>query len=788
MKLSLAWIFDHINAAWHEQDINHIVERFNAITAEIEHIETIKFDLSSCALCLFSSAASNGWAVSVPEWNMTVTLPARPEVFSDKGQHYFMVKKVGDALVWATLADFGVDKGGLIPEIEADQTLAAGCWREVFEHSDVIIEVDNKSITHRPDMWGHRGFAREIAAFLNLGFKQEHEMLASLRVQEFATASTITQSTPIIIENQDEQACKCFSGLYFSSLVAKPCNLLILSRLLKIGARPINGLVDLTNYVMNDWGNPVHAYDAQRITDKKVVIRKALPGEKLDLLDGNGIELTVDDLVVADGKKPMCLAGIKGGVNDSLSSSTTAVFFEAATFDAATVRHAAIRHKIRTDASARFEKTLDPMQTVQTTQRFVQLLRQYDFAMTCADEIIVVGSLPQETIIEIDHDFIEQRMGVTLPPHQVIDMLSRLEFKVLKTSDAHKKALYMVSVPTFRASKDIKIKEDILEEIVRCYGFEHIPLSLPKVARTPFSLEPIMRLRKLKNYLSYAAGMTEQQGYAFLDEAFTKQLGVQLEATSQLVNPVSENMCQLIPSLIPNLLKNVSDNLAQAESLAFYEVGRVWIRATADDVSEQQRLAGIFFEKRKPVNFYECKHRVTELFSVLGFPAASLTWQKYAGKNVWYHPFQSAQLVIDGQIVGSMGMLDATLLRTLDVLDESSACLFDIDAEFLLTAKRATARYQQLSKFQETFFDLSLLVPLTVTAQTLQQTLASIDPLVRRVELIDFFEKKEWHDVRSLTLRCWVCHDEKTLEKHEIDALWQKAITTLEQHGTRIRS
>lgn len=788
MKLSLAWIFDHIQAPWYEQDVNHIVERFNAVTAEIEHIEMINVDLSSFALCVVTTMTADGWNVAIPEWTVNVTLPARSDILMGATQHYYMVKKSGDAVVWATLADFGSDKGGLIPEIEADETLVAGSWRDVFESKDVIIEVDNKSITHRPDMWSHRGFAREIAAFLGLELKPESELLANLRIQEFQTASTQTQTTPIIIENHDESACRCFTGLYFSSLSNKPCNLLVLSRLLKIGARPINGLVDLTNYVMNDWGNPVHAYDAQCIADKKVIIRKALPGEKLDLLDGNNIELTADDLVIADGKKPMCLAGIKGGVNDSLSATTTNVFFEAATFDAATVRHASIRHKIRTDASARFEKTLDPMQAVQTTQRFVQLLKNYTITNSCADEIIVVGTLPQETIIEMTHSFIEQRMGVTLPPHQVIDMLSRLEFKVLKTSDGQKNALYMISVPTFRASKDIKIKEDILEEIVRCYGFERIPLSLPKLARTPFRIDHIMRLRTLKSYLSYAAGMTEQQGYAFLDEQFVKQLGVTLDASSELVNPVSENMCRLIPSLIPNILKNVSDNLAQAESLAFYEVGRVWMRQTNNDVSEQQRLAGIFFEKRKAVDFYACKRLVTELFSVLGFSSQNVVWKKREQQSQWVHQFQSADIILDGRVVGSLGMVDATVLRTLDVLEESSACLFDLDVAYLLTAERATVRYQPISKFQETFFDLSLLVPYAVTAETLQKTLAALDTLVRRVELIDFFEKKEWHDVRSLTLRCWVCHDEKTLEKHEIEGLWQKAIDSLEPFGVRIRS
>lgn len=788
MKLSLAWIFDHIQAPWQEQDVNHIVERFNAVTAEIEHVEAINFDLASFALGSVCQTGAELWSVQVPEWNQTASLPARTDLFPGDGQHYFMVKKSGESFVWAMLADFGVDKGGLIPEIDANQELAAGAWRSLFESKDYVIEVDNKSITHRPDMWGHHGFAREIAAFLGLSLRPDEELLANLRVQQFQTASTITQTTPISIENRDEHACRCFAGVYFPSLETKPCNLLIMSRLLKIGARPINGLVDLTNYVMNDWGNPVHAYDAQRIVDNKIIIRKAGQDEMLDLLDGNSIELTTDDLVIADGKKPMCLAGVKGGVHDSLSASTSAVFFEAATFDAATIRLASARHKTRTDASARFEKTLDPMQTIGTARRFIQLLKKYNVAMACADEIIVVGQLPQETVIEVTHEFFEQRMGVSLPPSQVIDMLSRLEFKVLKTSDAQKRALYMISVPTFRSSKDIKIKEDLLEEVVRAYGFERIPLSLPKMARSPFSVDHIMRLRKLKAYLSYAAGMAEQQGYAFLDEQFVRQLEVSLDASSQLVNPVSENMSRLIPSLMPNILKNVRDNFAQAESLAFYEAGRIWKRTTTGEVTEQQRVAGIFFEKRKTVDFYECKHVVSELFRVLGCDPSLITWEKHAAHEPWFHPYQSADMIIAGRVVGTLGILGAAVLQRLDVLEESSACVFDIDADYLLHQQHDQLKYTPLSKQQETFFDLSILAPLTLTTATVRTMLAGVDPLIRRVELIDFFEKPEWRDVRSLTVRCWVCHDDKTLEKHEIDGLWRRAVDLLAQHGAGIRN
>lgn len=790
MKLSLAWIFDHINANWQDQDVKHIFARFNAVTAEIDHVHTIDFHMDNFALCKVIKQNSNEWHVSIPEFGKEATLPVRTmaDAISPKiTDHYYMLKREAGTFLWASLADFGVDKGGLLPALDATDQMLDGSWKKSFEHRDIILEVDNKSITHRPDMWGHRGFAREIAAFLNLPLRPESEFLAKLPVINADKQSQPTRTTPIVIENHASQICTRFTGLYFSSIENKPSNIFVTSRLLKVDSRPINGIVDMTNYVMLDWSKPVHAYDAEKIANKTVVIRMAKDKEKLLLLDGNELSLTPEDLVIADAKKPMCLGGIKGGANDSVTAATTSIFLESAHFGAGFIRKAALRHKTRTDSSARFEKTLDPNQTTQSQLRFIKLLEQFNIKATHAEEIVAVGPEAKEEIIEVTHAFLEKRSGLSFTEADVVEPLTRLGFKVLKSFDASNNVLYMISVPSFRSSKDVKIKEDILEEVVRCYGFERIKLELQKIERRPFNLSPIMRLRKIKTFLAGAARMTEQQNYAFFDEANLTTLGLQPETVAHLVNPISENYYRLITSHIPALCKNIHENHMHQESLAFFEFGRVWL-ADKEHAVEQKRLSGIIFEKRKQVDFYASKAMISELLLALGFVEKDLLWKKTEKADSWYNQYQTADIFYGNKKIGTFGKADPLFLRKLDVLPESDAVIFDLDGDLLTAGELATKRYVPASKFQETYVDLSLMVPVSVTADALHKKLASTDPVVKKVELIDFFEKAEWTDVRSLTFRVWLSHDEKTLEKHEIDAVWQKAVAHVQALGAQIRA
>ncbi|MCB9492735.1 MAG: phenylalanine--tRNA ligase subunit beta [Epsilonproteobacteria bacterium] len=790
MKLSLAWIFDHIDASWQDIKVDHLVSLFNTKVAEIEEFYHVNFDLSSFFIGTIKQRNGSTWALDIAELGIQAQLPEREApvpVNADEATIGFIVKKTGDSFAWATLADFKVDKDGLLPALYVPTDQQAGAWRNKFACEDIIIDIDNKSITHRPDMWGHRGFAREIAALLNLPFLPGSNFLQQHPVKTFEKKSTTTEQMPFTIENQAPELCSRFAGLYFSSVHNKPSDIFMASRLMAVGARPINLLVDLTNYLTHDWSQPVHAYDADKIGNKSVVIRRAKNEEELLLLGDEKLSLTTEDLVIADAQHAMCLAGVKGGFDSSVSEQTTKLFFEAANFDAESTRRSSQRNKVRTDSSARFEKTLDSMQTTQAISRFLSLAKQFGMDATPAEHMVVVGAEPKPVSLDVSHEFLEQRSGISLSSKDVVQVLEKIEFGV-QSRQEDGKTVYHIDVPSFRASKDVDIKEDILEEVVRFYGFDKVPLVMPRLLRRPFNLAPIMRRRKIKQFLAQAAGMIEQQNYTFFDEQFLSQLELTLPHSVEVANPISDNYVRLASSIIPALLKNIADNHVHHDKLSFFELSNVWLGAQ-DNAIEQQTLAGIFFAKRSDVDFYECKTTLNHLFTHLDFATANIRWKKPTGTLApWFRSNRSADIFIGEQKLGTAGNIDQLLLKKLDIGTQADAFVFELNAELLINTKPTQKRYQHLSKFQDTYFDISLLAPLTLTQVELDTALQKTDALITRVELIDFFEKDEWTDVRSLTFRVWLGHDQKTLLKQDIDTVHKKAIETVQALGAQART
>ncbi|MFH1643831.1 MAG: phenylalanine--tRNA ligase subunit beta [bacterium] len=802
MKLSLSWIFDHIDADWQKQNVEEIVKRFNQVTAEIEDFYSVEFDLRNFALGSVTSFDKNSFTISIPEWKKEVKLPTQnisSYCLPEQKKLFFIMTlrqaqgELGnDKIGFATLQDFGVEKEGFLPPVSATDKDLDGSWKNRFEAKDIILDIDNKSITHRPDMWGHRGFAREIAAFMKLPFLPEDKFLNEKEVENFTKKTDSTDQNPISIEIDAPKACHRFSGIYFDLIENKPTDIFILSRLLKIGMRPINAIVDITNYLMFDWTQPTHAYDASKILGGTIIARMARKNEKLTLLDESVLKLSDKDLVIADTEKPLCLAGVMGGKDDSVVSTTTKLFLESANFDPVFVRRTAMRHGVRTESSSRFEKTLDPDQTTSAIKRFLNLLDKFNLKYNCADKIVSTGHRAEVLTLEVEHSFLEKRAGFSLTKEQVIEPLTRLCFTIQlsgHTERANASRMYKITVPTFRSSKDIEIKEDILEEVVRFYGFDNVEIKLPAFVRQAYDLTEIMRTRKVKHFFVNEAKMTEQRNYVYCDEQFLNQIGVELGSEFwEVINPVSENNRRLVTSLIPNLLKNINENVADSDSLYFFEVARIWKPDAINERGESKRLAGIFFEKRKTVDFYECKSHVVGMLRTIGVLHEQISFLKIDNpEEPWFMPYQTAKVLIDGEIIGVLGKTDPIFLSKLDVLPESDACIFDLDYNFLLNFEPKVKKFIPLPKYQETYIDFSVLVPLDSTVEHLQNLLRLSDSLVKKVELIDFFENPKWIDKRSLTFRVEISDPEKTMDKDQIDSIWNKCVEIMKNSGAQLR-
>ena len=776
MKISIRWVFDHIDVVdWSSVDIPSLVKLFNEKTAEIEQVESVAIDLKSFFIMKAERVEGTMVHGVCHENGAAVTIPTRTDLHI--GSHY-LIKKEADRYRWVTLVDCASAKDGLMPAISIDGLYLAQ-WQEHAEYTDVLFHLDNKSITHRPDLWGHRGCAREIAALLNLPFKDdsdsfEADFFARLPVRAYDTHAEPTDDNPFSLAIKDTAWCNRFAALYFDKLVNRPSSLWMALRLARIDARPIDFIVDATNYVMFDTSQPLHAFDADSIATRTLQLQRAHAGQKLALLDGQTIELTDHDLIISDGQEPLALAGVMGGKKSSVSLQTKRIFLESAHFDATAIRYAAARHKMRTEASARFEKTLDLNQNVSGIQRFVRILEKENISYTAAHEIVSLGATHYPKTIVITHDYIEDHIGALIPASFIIETLEKLSFGV-----ALHERTYTITVPTFRATKDIGIKEDIVEEIARFYGYGSLPDCLPEKEAKAHSLEHVTRMRSIKQICAYSMMTRELYNYAFFDESFLAQLRWNPQQTVAVKNPVSENYRRLVSSLIPGLIKALTHNSAQ-QSLRFFEWGRTWDQHN-NAIKEGVTLSAIFFDK-KFIDFYVAKAALEQLFTFLEM---SVEWQKIdAPEQPWWMPYQTAALVVDGHIIGTAGKIDPTFLQQ---VVEGDAFCFELDANFLLAYIRPQQRYQAPSKYPSVERDLSVLVPLRLTVRHIILAIKAVDETITALRLIDMFDKQEWVDQRALTFRFNIQAQDRTLTKEDAEAVWQKVVTAMQNIGVTVR-
>ncbi len=818
MKLSLRWVCDHLHIDWKKVDVTALVAWFNTTVAEIETVEKVETDLTVFTMGLVINLTSEQVEVSLPEWKETIHLSSRTDV---KVGSWYLIKKNGVEHLWAKPTDFGVEKDALLPAFTMTLAKAqSGHWKE-SEGPDYLLDIDNKSITHRPDLWSHRGFAREIAPFLKTTLRDEKEFLAVVPVESVEGVFKATKQAPVSISIKTP-ACKRFATLYFDELPYTPSDLHMAFRLMHVGQRPIDYVVDATNYVMFDLGQPLHAFDADTLVTETFGPRMAKNGEQISLLSGFNLTLQSTDMVIADNHKALALAGIKGGIVSAVTPQTRSVLLESATFDGGTVRLTSSFHKIRTEGSARFEKEVDPHQNISGITRLVKLLEDGGITFHCAPFIVSLGGLPQPTIIEISQSYIEERLGLKIKKTVIKTLLEDIGYLVTEKElemchsqlaiasgkgifgmrDKSFDTKFTITVPTFRATKDVKQPEDIVEEVGRLIGYTTIPEVLPVFEKLPLasrqkpetrlvgthtSLQPaddwVDRVIRIKNFLAFTGHMREVQNYAFLDNDFLKKIGWKVEHPVTLANPLAEQRTTLADSLLAPLLQSVSENSANHETLGFFEWDRVW--ATQQDhklkVIEHPSLAGVLYQRKGSVDFYHSKDMLQDLFLLLGM---EVLWKVCAHRPQWAHRYQVADLVCNGVIIGTVGKISSVMMAKLGGGD---AFAFELRGDLLLAYKHPEKEIVPPAKYQGSYLDISMMVPVATKVETLEQLIAQADKRIIQVQLQDVFQKPEWIDEKSITFRFFVQDPQQTVSKDILDtvyALVKKAVLSL---GASIR-
>jgi phenylalanyl-tRNA synthetase beta chain len=783
MKLSLAWIFDHIDASLPSQNLNELFIRFNEASAEIDGIHKLSYDLENMFVATVSEIKSSGIELHIAELSKKVLLPFRDDVQdnSQKNASYvYLIKKTDTTFEWTTHIDFGQERTTPTPLMNLDSKYHNGSWRDFVGKTDTHIEVDNKTITHRPDMWGHRGFAREIAAFMNLPLKKTESLIKDLTTLKTTDSASFTV-------NVESKGCKRFMLAHISQIDNKPSDFKMAFQLMRIGMRAFNALIDMTNFVMLDWSQPSHAFDAASIDQKTLIVRNAKPNEEIILLDGTTHALDASDMVVGSPLKILSLAGIKGGLNSGVSPKTTSLAVEFATWDASTIRKTALKVNQRTDAAARYEKTLSTEQLPEAMGRLLYVAEKIGINPIITEPIIDIRTIPYEQkTITLSHDFIENRLGIAIEDEKVVSILKSLQFEVGQSID-QSGISYAIKIPHWRASKDVAIPEDIIEEIARMYGFNKIALTLPAKTCAPENMSIVSHERNLKRILSGIGEMVEQKNYMYFDAAFTNKIHLKTAECLEILNPVSSQQSLLVHTLIPGLLKNVEDNINEFDTLSFFEINATWKAIKNAPHKEEQRLSGIFFSRRTTVNFYNKKSLLNKILAEAGLSDAQWRASEFAPAE-WLEAESCAMIWHKGIEIGTAGFLKKDFLNKLTgTLPESSAIIFDFDYRALKYNKKCIVKFKQLSRYQSSSLDISMLIPKEITYEFVEKNLQQIHEDITEIQLIDSFTKKEWGGKRSLTFRLKISNNSRTTTKEDLDIISKKIVSFAKLNALEIR-
>lgn len=570
---------------------------------------------------------------------------------------------------------------------------------------DFVFEIDNKSITHRPDLWGHRGVAREIGA------------LVGRKLLPFDVTIPKGPADPLKVRVEVPELCPRYTALVFDGVRVGQSPLWLKVMLNYVGVRPINNVVDLTNFVMLDVGNPTHAFDARFLASDTIVVRRGLPGETLRTLDNVVRDLSPDDVVIADGERAVALGGVMGGENSQIREDTTRVVLEAACFNPTAIRRTSARLGLRTEASARFEKGLDLSSPIQATALFARLMQEVCPSSFVASRFYCVSvPEPEPTVIKVSPAFIRRRLGVDLPDQRMREILESLEFKVAVEGSS-----FLVTVPSFRAVRDVKIPVDIVEEVGRIYGYHNIrpvPLLAP-VAPPPVVVSKQVE-ETVRDVLS-ACGYIEVMSYSFDSSTVANQIGYFLEGAVELVNPISSDLPVLRRHLMPNLLVHSARNSLFREDFRIFECGRVFFPAPrGGEIPHQERhVAGIICSRTLDnQHLYRlARGHVEAMLAKLGRSAAIFVPPAERWNVPWAVPGKARSVVV-GQSGAECGLVSILNPLVRDALKlRSKAAWFEVDLEPLISAPKIQQQFEPLPRHPAIQNDLSVIVDAAVPYQ-----------------------------------------------------------------------
>lgn len=632
---------------------------------------------------------------------------------------------------------------------------------DALDLNDIILEIDNKSMTNRPDLWGHYGIAREIAALYDLPMTQ---------FPHFDRNVENTSGFHVTVE--DAERCPRMTGTQIENVCVKPAPYWMQVRIWKTGMRPINALVDITNYVMLATGQPSHAYDSDHIAGH-IIVRRAKAGETLTLLNGKELPLSTDDLTIADDAGIVGLAGVMGGAKDSILPTTSKVILEIANFQAAGIRRTALRYDNRTEASARYEKAIDPERCDQALDLSMQLFSDLYPEMKVTGLVDEYPRHLKQAEIDVPLSWLERRLGKRLSPDEIKHKMELLGYGITFNGDN-----MHVVVPTWRSTGDVSIQADIMEEVARMYGYEN------------FEAEPITTTfdgainqldkdleRRIKEYLAIRCGMQEIFTYPWMEESYVNAVLQSTEGILSLSTPPSPAERFVRSSLLPNLCKAVVKNERYFNEFSIFETAQVFRDENYTSPydpreklpSQRKNVAGAFATTDKDITALFRKAKGVVEMMARYVHMETLTFRQtekpvWADNVVWLNIYRGEEKVGDLALLAKRVSM-ACGIKNMNVM------LFQLDQDSLVPLKSRTNTFTHLAEYPMTDYDISLLVDGSVQWKDVAQTVRGIkSELLHGAAFVDEYRGKQVPaGKKSLTLRLAIGSKDKTLTSAEIE-------------------
>ena len=797
MLVSYNWLKQYTNV---EDNANALAEKITRGGIEVEGVEYLAEEISNVVVGYVVSKEKhpdaeklNVCQVNVGEEENLQIVCGAPNV--DAGQ-YVIVAKVGAKLpgikikkaklrgvesqgMICSLAELGLSKS-VVPKnyqegiyvFETEQELGSDVV-EVLGLNDYILDL---SITpNRADALSMRGLTYELGALYNnkVDFKDVEK-------EENYEATSLQAAI-------ESDSCRNYVGQVVKNIEVKSSPLWLQTRLMNSGIRPINNIVDITNFVLLEFGQPMHAFDKDLVGDK-IVVRDAKEGEVLETLDGEERKLQTTDLVITDGTRAIALGGVMGGKNTEVSEETKNIILESAYFNPTSVRRTSAAHGLRSDSSARFEKGIDPNMQKAALARAVELILELCPNAVVESSVGVVNK-EEEKVVEIITSYINNYLGITLSTEEIAAILEGLSFTVEVTGEN-----LVVKVPTRRP--DISIKQDLVEEVIRIYGYDNLASTLPKFSKTTkggltYSQRMVRDLRAV-----YASlGFNDTINYSLVSEEEATEYTLEDHHKVRLLMPMTETHSTLRQSLVPGLLNTVQYNVARKQKdLKLLEIGRVFFGSGDDNIQPKEILylsAALTGEERatkwlkesSSLDFFAAKGYLEVVFDRLGLDE-KVTYKK--SKLEGMHPGRFAEVYLGGKRIGFIGEVHP---QVADKLGLNTTYVFEINLDEVISESKVKPKYEEVTKYPEITRDIAMLVDVKDEYQNIYNVIESVNSkLITKVELFDLYVGAELLvGKKSLALTITYSDKQKTLTDEEVTAVHDKVLSALTEYGAIIR-